>query len=678
MTTIGVDVGGTFTDFVVLGDDGQLVTTKVPSTPEDPALAILEGLRLAASAHVTSPDLRFLHGSTITTNALIQRRGADCALLVTRGLKGIVQVQSQLKVGPRHSMKRNRPPALVDGLNVFEVGGRVDASGDELEPLDEKAVHALVPVLRERRLAAVAVCFLFSFANRSHEQRVKEILEAELPDCRIFCSSDVLPRIREWSRMSTTILDAYLEPPLVRYIESLVAGLGSLGATTRKTFLMESNGGVMPFSAATTGGRAIHTLLSGPAAAVQAARHVAGSAGSSNLVTMDLGGTSCDIAFVRDGSVLEVSGGEVCGYDLYVPMLDIATIGAGGGTIARVDLSGRLLVGPRSAGAMPGPAAYGQGGTEATITDADVVLGYLNPDFFLGGRLRLAPDLAAAAIEEHVARPLGLGVEEAGLAMVRINDAHMADAIRVCASKRGVSLAECDLLACGGAGPVHAAAVAEELGMRRVIVPQAPGVFAALGLLCTDVAQDYVQSDIVRLDRIDNESFASNFKALEMKALEEYRRQGFTAVEVRFEREIDARYAGQGFEIRVPVTDPGSFDSRERAAARFHDLHRAIYGHSAEDEAVEAVSYRVRAVVAMPQYHSSEIAGGHSAAAPTGERRLVFAGGEGTATVVGREGLSPGDELVGPAVVEQLDTTTVIPPRWSATVTRHGELVLTR
>ncbi len=679
MPTVGVDVGGTFTDFVVL--DGQRTrSVKVPSTPHDPAEAILTGLaQCLDEGELADAEMRFLHGSTITTNALIERRGANCGLVVTRGLRGIAQVQSQLKVGPRHSMKRKRPPALVEDRNLFEVTERVGADGEVLVALDEAEVAEISALIVARGLDAVAICFAFSFANRQHELRTKELIEQAAPGCRVFSSAEVLPRIREWPRMSTTILDAYLEPPLVSYVASLVEGLRLRGVVTPKTYLMESNGGVMPFSAATTGGRAIHTLLSGPAAAVQAGRRIAEATGATSLITIDLGGTSCDIAFVQDGEVLEVSGGEVCGYDLYVPMLDIATIGAGGGTIAQVDVAGRLLVGPQSAGASPGPAAYGRGGRQATITDADVVLGYLNPDYFLGGSLQLDSALAAEAVERNVAAPLGLSAHAAALAMVRINDAHMADAIRVCASKRGISLADCSLLACGGAGPVHGVAVAEELAIRTVIVPESPGVFAALGLLCTDVAQDYVQSEIVRLDRIDGEALAGNFKNLEMRAHEEYAAQGFPLDEVVFEREVDARYAGQGFEIRVPVADPADPRCQSLIAQGFHDRHQRIYGHSAEDEAVEVVSYRLRAIVRMPQYSPGDrLAAAADVSVAGGPRTLHFAGGAVTGQVLRRHELQAGAVVEGPAVIEQLDTTTIIPPDWSARVGAAGELVVTR
>lgn len=681
MLTIGVDVGGTFTDFVVFDEvTNSLSTRKVPSTPKDPAQAVLTGLGLVLDNGI-SPDQvnSFLHGSTITTNALLQRRGAKTGLFLTKGLKGIFQVQSQMTSGPAYSTTKQRPPELIDELDVFEIPERIDRDGKIVLELDEDVVLRAAEEINARGIESLAICYVFSYANKAHEQRTQELLSRAAPKCRVFCSTDILPRIREWSRMSTTILDAYLEPVLVDYVGNLAKGLKSLGVATNKTFLMASNGGVMPFSALALGGKAVHTLLSGPAAAVQAAKRLAESRGVANLVTIDIGGTSCDVAFVRAGAALEVTAGSVAGYEVFVPMLDIATIGAGGGTIARADADGRLQVGPESAGADPGPAAYGRGGQQATITDADVVLGYLNPDYFLGGALALDADKATAAITRNIAEPLGLGVAEAAISAVRINDVHMAEAVRAVAAKAGVSLAECHLVACGGAGPVHAAAIAEELGIPEVLVPRSPGVFAALGLLCTDIAEDYVQTDIGLLEDLDPETIASQFGVLERKAIDEYAIQGFRAEEVVFVREVDARYPGQGFEIRVVVDDPHDVAVTTQTARRFHTRHREIYGHSSDKESVEIVSYRIRAVIAMPQYQpSSTVTHAASEHAASTQRDVYFdtANGFTTTHIYKRSGLSQADLIKGPAIIEQQDTTTVIPPGWVASMDSFGTLAM--
>ena len=681
MLTIGVDVGGTFTDFVVFDEAANaLATRKVPSTPKDPAQAVLTGVNLILNDGIDPDQVNsFLHGSTITTNALLQRSGAKTGLFLTRGLKGIFQVQSQMTTGPAYSTTKQRPPELIDELDVFEIPERIDRDGKTVLELDEDAVLHAANEINARGIETLAICYVFSFSNTSHEQQTQELLSRAAPKCRVFCSSDILPRVREWSRMSTTILDAYLEPVLVDYVTHLADGLKSLGVTTGKTFLMASNGGVMPFSALALGGKAVHTLLSGPAAAVQAAKRLAETRGVANLVTMDIGGTSCDVAFVREGTALEVTSGSVAGYEVFVPTLDITTIGAGGGTIARADADGRLQVGPESAGADPGPAAYGRGGREATITDADVVLGFLNPDYFLAGALALDVQKATAAIRKNIAVPLGLGVEEAAFAAVRINDVHMAEAVRAVATKAGVSLAECHLVACGGAGPVHAAGIAEELGIPEVLVPRSPGVFAALGLLCTDIAEDYVQTDIGLLEDLDSTTIVTQFRILERKAIDDYSIQGFRSDEVAFVREVDARYPGQGFEIRVVVNVDLDFDLTNDIARKFHTRHREIYGHSSDGESVEIVSYRIRAIIAMPQYHPSTTdAEGESGQISIDRRDVYFGAANGfvSAQICNRASLRKSDLLMGPSIVEQEDTTTVVPPGWVAAMDDYGTLVM--
>jgi N-methylhydantoinase A len=362
-------------------------------------------------------------------------------------------------------------------------------------------------------------------------------------------------------------------------------------------------------------------------------------------------------------------------------MLDIATIGAGGGTIARADADGRLHVGPDSAGADPGPAAYNRGGLEATITDADVVLGYLNPDFFLGGALPLDADKARAAVVTNIAEPLGLGAEEAALAAVRINDVHMSEAVRMVAAKAGVALAECRLVACGGAGPVHAAAIADEIGIREVLVPMSPGVFAALGLLCTDIAEDYVQTDIGIVDDLTAAAIGTKFRALEEKAIGEFAQQGFTAEDLVFFREVDARYPGQGFEIRVEVKSLDDQNVTDQIVQDFHTRHREIYGHSSDAETVEIVSYRVRALITMPQYHPDRWEReGAPERSPERRRSVFFAGESGRveALIINRMDIGIDETVRGPAIIEQEDTTTVVPPHWIASMDHYGTLVMTR
>jgi N-methylhydantoinase A len=683
---VGVDVGGTFTDVALLDErSGRLQVLKVSTTPDDPALGVIRGLE---TAERRVPDFRisdvrdFLHGTTITTNALIQRTFRPCALLVTEGLKGTVFVQDQRRVGNIYDLRAGHPPGLVAEDQVYEVRERVGADGSVVRPLDRRGLIETARRIERSGIESVAVCLLFSFANPRHEQLVRETLSAACPGLRISLSSEVLPRIREWPRISTMLLGCGLEPLLVDYIDALGRGLVEKGISHSRLFLMESNGGLMPFSAVTEGGRAVHTLLSGPAAGVQAAIGIARSLGREQLLTMDVGGTSADIAFVQEGKALEVTEGELVGHHIYVPMLDLVTVGAGGGTRCRGSDHGRLLVGPQSAGADPGPACYARGGEAATVTDANLVLGLLDPDYYLGGRMKLDVAAASRAIADRLAEPLGLTAAAAATAAAHLNEVHMADAIKVLAAQRGVDVAAATLVACGGAGPLHACGVADELGIRSVLIPRFPGAFSAVGLLSSDVVQDFVQTIITPLVPSNELEIEKRFGALEDRARGSMTRQGFDRAEIDLRREIDARYAGQGFELRLPLP------CREGVAPSlrddFHAEHARIYGHAAREEPVEIVSYRVRAVVTMPALDctlSTAVLRDEDDDENDGDKRsrkIFYANEWVEARVVRRARLSGAAPLPGPLIVDQPDTTTFVPPGWALELDALGNLVLAK
>lgn len=683
---VGVDVGGTFTDVAALNTDTDtLLVEKVPTTPHNPARGVIAGLeRLVAAGVHPSSIVSFLHGTTITTNALIEMRGVRLGLLLTAGLRGVSEVQSGLRYGPLTNLFYTRPEPLAPPELTWEIPGRIGAHGEVIQDLDENAVCEAARALRDLGVGSVAVAYLFSYANPDHERRTEAILRAELPDAYISLSSRILPRIREWPRMSATLLNAYLEPLLLDYLRTLQDELRGHGLQTEQLYLMQSNGGVMPFSAVLAGGKTIHTLVSGPAAGVKAGARLASLEDLNSLVTIDIGGTSCDIAFIERGKPLEVTENEIARRELSVPMLDVTAIGAGGGTIAWLDAAGGLNLGPRSAGAAPGPVCYGTGGEEPTMTDANLVLGSLNADYFLGGRLRLDRSAAEHAIKERIANPLGLSVLDAAHAMVQIVNTRMADNIRTLAAQRGLTLDDFTLVAGGGAGAVHAAAVAEELGLRRVLSPPNPGAFSALGLLCTDITRDYVQSDVRLLCSTSVAELQATYAGLEERALHDLQGEGFPAnIEPEFVRELDVRYAGQGFELRVPVSG-GTLapDEKDAIVRDFNDLHKRRRGHSAEAEPVEVVSYRLRVQMAVPQYAPSPAPGpaasAPSAGAQTGERSVSFARGQDsqTTTIWRRDHLAYGNVLTGPAIVEQVDSTTIIPPRWTARIDRFGNLLL--
>jgi N-methylhydantoinase A len=681
---LGVDVGGTHTDLVLLdADSGELLVEKVSSTPKNPALGVLEGVQRFLARGISPGEIDFFaHGTTITTNALLEMRGAKVGLLITKGFRAVQEVQTQARDGNLFDYFYAKPKPIAPQSLTKEIPERSDYLGNVLLPLDRDSVRQAARELKAAGARSIAVCYLFCFMNPAHEQETRKLIAEEFPEAHVSLSSEVLPCIREWPRLSTTLLNAYLEPVMVHYIDHLNKGLDHAGIESQQRFLMQSNGGVMPFSAAIAGGRTVHTLFSGPAAGAQASAYLAKHA---NLVTLDMGGTSCDIAFIEGGMPLETTEGTIARRQIDVPALDMTTISAGGGSIAAVDGGGFLTVGPQSAGADPGPACYGRGGMQPTVTDADLVCGLFNPDYFLGGAQQLDVTASHAALDCHIATPLKMPVLDAAAGIRRIVDMRMADEVRVFAAKRGVDLSAFTLLPFGGAGAVHAAAVAEELGMRRILVPARPGAFSALGLLCTDVVHDYIRSGLKPLTDVSADEAEGIFHGLEAKAREELAAEGMDPAEAHFTRELDLRYTGQGYELRTPLD--GLFGDRLTAASltavreRFDERHAQIHGHAAKERPVEVVSYRVRARVAVPKYQAREELPPPSTAemklARKGQRPVYFDGKVPVEAVIyERDRLHVGAVISGPAIVEQFDATTVIPPGWSARVDGYRNLVL--
>jgi N-methylhydantoinase A len=684
---LGVDVGGTHTDLVLLDTTtGELSVEKVASTPKNPALGVLEGIaRFIAKGIPPSQIGFFAHGTTITTNALLEMRGAKVGLLITAGYRAVQEIQNQARDGNLFDYFYSKPAAIAPQRFTKEISERCDYAGHVLRPLDKDAVRRAARELKDAGVESMAVCYLFSFMNPAHEQETRALIQEECPAVHVSLSSEVLPRIREWPRLSTTLLNAYLEPVMVHYIGHLNQGLDTAGLRTQQRFLMQSNGGVMPFSAAIAGGRTVHTLFSGPAAGAQASAYLAREDARRGLVTLDMGGTSADIAFIEGGTPLEVTEGVIARRQVDVPALDMTTISAGGGSIAWIDGGGFLNVGPQSAGADPGPACYGRGGLRPTVTDADLVCGYLNPDYFLGGAQKLDVAASRAALKAHVGDPLQMDVTAAAAGIQRIVDMRMADEVRVFAAKRGVDLSAFTLLPFGGAGAVHAAAVAEELGMRRILVPPRPGAFSALGLLCTDVVHDYIRSELRTLADVTADHAEDIFRQLEGTARAELTAEGMNATDARFARELDLRYTGQGYELRTPLA--GLFEGRLTAAAlraardRFDERHAQIHGHAAKERPVEVVSYRLRLRVAVPKYEPRAAAAPQSpqpTSAVKGQRTISLNGTTMEATLYERTRLDIGAAVEGAAIVEQFDATTLIPPGWSGLVDGYGNLILAR
>ena len=677
---VTVDTGGTFSDFVCLDEDtGTISITKVPATPDDPSRAILHGIETLLADGIRAADIGFFcHGTTVGTNALLEGKGVKTGLLVTEGFRGIYEVGEQARPygAAIFDVMYDKPPMLVPPSRTGEVHERVDFRGEVLLPLDEQALRTTLRMLKRQEPESVAVCLLFSFLYPQHEARVGAIIAEELPGCGISLSSEILPQIREYYRLSTTVINAYLQPILARYIANLDRRLAAAGVATPQKYVMQSNGGMSTFEAASR--KAVTTVLSGPAGGVTAGVAACRALGIANLITFDMGGTSCDVALIRGGEPFVSSRGKIEGRDIAIPMMDINTVSAGGGTIARVDALGTLEVGPQSAGAAPGPACYGHGELP-TITDCNLALGYLSADNFLGGRMRLDTERARAAIAAEVARPLDIPIEQAAEGIIRIIDVKMEEAIKAISTMRGHDLRDFMLLAFGGAGPLHAGRIARDLGMAGVIVPLYPGVFSAIGLLMSDVKHDYIQSRMTPMAELTGDAVETVFTRLTHEALTDLHRDGFSIDRIRLERALDMRYSGQGYEITVPC-EGDALRSGGIAALRHHfdKMHKQMFGHMAPEQAVEVVSYRLRGVgmVSAPAMPKFKPIGADPSDALLEHRHVRFDGEALACPVYQREHLDVGLALHGPAILDQFDCTTVVCPGQTARVDEWKNIII--
>jgi N-methylhydantoinase A len=684
---VGIDTGGTFTDLaaVELGTARRYVT-KVPSTPEKPAEGILDALRtFELDCETELGDVEFFgHGTTVGTNAVLEGKGARSGLLITKGFNAIYEVRGGIRpsrvelIDPRYQ----KPKPLIPLSRTRYVDERIAYDGSVARPLDEASVRQAVRELREEGVTSIAVMCLFSYVNSTHEERIEEIIREEHPDCRVSLSSRVLPVIREYVRLSTTALDAYVGPVVGDYFEELDRRVSDVGLTTSQAFVMQSNGGLMRIGLAASHPNEL--LLSGPAAGVAFAVRLGERTGLRNLVTLDMGGTSTDVSIIRDGEAAHTREGAIDRQQIGTPMVEIHTLGTGGGTIGKLGKDGLLKVGPQSAGADPGPACYGRGGRDATVTDADVRLGYIDADKFLGGRMQGDPQLAEKALQE-LGDSIGLSSLDTAIGIHKIIDTQMAIGLRLMLEAKGCDTQAFVLVPFGGAGPVHAWRIAEAVGIPRLLVPASPGIGCATGLLETDVVHVYMQSAVSRIDETDLAALERTFAVLTERARSDTDLEGFAPEEVRIERQLDIRYPHQGYELPMDCP-PGPLDAEmlQRLRLAFDERHREVYGVSAPDELVEIINARVRTVVARvadePNGASGEIAEATSGGAETGVRDAYFEseGGFVSTPVYDRALLVPGISIRGPAIIEQLDATTVVGPGWSGTVDGLGNLPLTR
>jgi N-methylhydantoinase A len=649
---VGVDVGGTFTDLVALSE-GELITAKVPSTPQDQS----EGVMNAIDASGVKPEslVALAHGTTVATNALLERSGARTALVTTEGFRDVLEIARQNRPS-LYDLTQDRPPTLVPRDLRFTVRERMGPEG-EVEALDEESLDEAISAVREAEVEAVAVCLLFAFMHPDHEQMVGEALREALPEVHVSLSSEVLPEFREYERFSTTAADAYLAPRLAAYLKNLSGKVEESG--TPRPLIMQSSGGVSTIDDAVRDAAAF--VLSGPAGGVVGAAYVAGLGGHRDLLTFDMGGTSTDVAPVVRGEAQTSTETVLAGVPIKLPMVDVHTVSAGGGSIAWADAGGALRVGPRSAGAEPGPAAYNKGGEEPAVTDANLFLGYLADGTELGGEVVLRRDLAEKALAS-LGEEVGLGTEETALGIVRVADAEMARALRVISVERGLDPRDFALLAFGGAGGMHACTLAEELGMPTVLIPRAGGVLSALGLAISDVRRDYVRPYLKDLAEIEAEGVRKLFDEMERSAADHLEAPEHT-------RRADLRYKGQSFELTVGAHEP--LDELEE---RFHAAHEQRYGYRMDDEAVELVNLRLISTVPVDK---PELAEPQPEGEPEGGRREANFGGEWMEVpVLDRERMGEGSEVEGPAIVEFKESTCVVRPGWRGKVDDIGTLVL--
>jgi N-methylhydantoinase A len=672
---IGFDVGGTFTDFTIY-DAGrrELHHHKVPSTPHDPSEAIETGLaEIIRRWDIPPGRILFIgHGTTVATNMVIERRGVKTGLLTTQGTRDVIEIGRQLR--PHlYDYAVVKPEPLVPRERRIEVAERLDASGATVTPLDPASLARAVAALMETGVAAVAICFLHSYKNAAHERAAAEAVRAALPDAFVSVSSEILPEFREYERQSTTVINAYIGPRMARYLDRFTGRIKSLGIAV-EPLTVHSNGGLMSIEAVRD--HPVRTCLSGPAAGVVGASVLGKRIGMTNLITFDAGGTSTDVSLIDRGEPAFTSSRLVAGYPVRTPMIDVQVIGAGGGSIAWIDDAGALKVGPHSAGSDPGPVAYGRGGTEVTLTDANIVLHRLNPTALLKGRMPVDEAAARAAVETKIARPLGLGVEEAALGIVRIAVANMSRAIRSVSTERGHNVEEFALMAFGGAGPLHAVDVADECSIPTVLVPVEPGTLCARGILLSDVSFDFVRSALSLLGPESWPQIAAAFDRMRREGAAWLERERIPADRRSLRAVIEARYVGQNFEVPVPVNLP--LDTSPAAFAEdFASAHRREYGYDIPGRPVEIVNCRLKAVGAVESVSPPPGEGsGDAAVAAVGRRAVYFDGGRRDATIYDRDLLPVGARIDGPAVIEEMSATTVLAAGQRATVDPHHNLIL--
>ena len=671
---LGVDTGGTFTDIALVNEELGLVgVRKVPSNRADPSTAILDGVAAILTDSDISPDQVgfFGHGTTIATNAVLEGMSTNVGMLTTRGFRDVLELARQRR--PHlYDMGVSKPtPVVPRGLRL-EIDERLAVDGSVVRPLDYEDVRNQLRVLADADTETIAICLMHSYANGEHERQLRELIASVLPEVTVTLSSEVHPEFREYERFSTTVLNAALIPIMRRYLSRLSSGASSQGFRS-PVRVLQSNGGLV--STKVGGDYPVSTLFSGPSAGVLGATQIAHAVGEKNIITLDMGGTSTDVCLIRDSEIPVVYEREIDRRPVMGAMVDIHSVGSGGGSIAWVDDGGLLKVGPGSAGADPGPACYGKGGTRPTVTDADAVLGYLHPEEPLAGSLHI--DLAAArkAITTHVGAPLGLDTDAAADGVLRVLQAGLVRAVRAVSVERGTDPRDFTLMPFGGAGPLHAAALARELGIRKILVPPSPGILCAYGALSTDLRTDFGMTCLTDTSPDGLVKLKSTFSALEARAGGWLAHEGVTEGAV-FERSVEVRYASQNYPLSIPMQREPDEASLARLVASFHKAHKHRYGYAAIDEPVSIVTARLIATVPTDRPWQTTVPTFGGDGGKVGERKIYFEGGWVDCPIFERSRLSSGWSCDGPAVVRQLDATTVVLPGQVCHVDAHANLVI--
>jgi N-methylhydantoinase A len=676
---IGIDIGGTFTDLCVLDEQGgEVYNSKVLSTPADLTRGVIQALDDFFAGGRAPEDVTFLfHATTVATNALLERKGAKTWLVITEGFTGVYETPElgEVRSGSYDYLAYPKPPMLVRQRETIQIPERIDFRGNVLRPLDEAEARKRLARLRGSGVESVAVCLIFSFMNSVHEQRVRELIAEIVPDAHVYLSSETLPQIREYPRLTTTVVNAYVATVVNRYIHRLEEALKSR-RITRPLYIMQSNGGSLTGQALRS--IPVRMIESGPAAGVLGAAHIGRMTDQLKVISFDMGGTTAKAGIIKDGEPRIVPRFQAGEFLVSTPSLDLVEIGAGGGSLAWIDKSGLLKVGPQSAGADPGPACYPNGGSLPTVTDADVMLGWLNPNFFVGGKFPLDGAAAVQAITSHVAQPLKLEPIEAANGIIKIVSSGMVEALRLVTVSRGEDPREYVLVAFGGAGPVHAALLARELKIPRVLIPASPGVHSAMGLLVSDLKRDYVQTHFAELEGVNTAEIQRRFETMEATAQQEFESQGIPPERIVHERAIDLRYSIQKYELPVPVARR-KLAAEDKSAWRrtFDEIHEKHFGSRAEDQKVEIVNYRLttKVLVPKPRVTESPLHGEDSRGAIKAQRKAYF-DGWCACPIFDREKLISGHQVRGPAIIEQMDSTTVVHPGQTANIDRFGNIII--